>query len=447
VTRWLVAIAVALLVIGAGYVVFLNGEPTVVRLTPGRSLRAPLAGVLLGAFLAGGTVVGLLAAGSAGVRGWRGWRARRRAQRDARRAEATARARDLLWHGDSEQARMELLRGESGAPADVPSLALLAESYLQEGDSSAARKVIDEGLVRVGFDPHLLDLLAEACERGGDLRAAAEALERARLTQPESRRLGRRLRDLYAAAGRWPEALSIQAQLLLRVRQPAALAREQQMMRGLRYQAALAEPDPRRAARLLVALAREDPRFVPAWVSAGDLLARAGRTLAARRVWERGARHRPAAVLLERIERANAAERRPERTARVYRRLLRRHPRAAPLPLLFARFLILHDRFEEAGEVLRGLPDPAAGNAFAHLLWGELHRRQGHHDQASAAFAQAAGPQLAGASSFRCAACLEPADAWQGYCPACRRWDTLRADAELAVEAANRPAAVATSSG
>ncbi|TMA64943.1 MAG: hypothetical protein E6J69_14235, partial [Deltaproteobacteria bacterium] len=248
-TRWLVAIAVALLVIGAGYVVFLNGEPTVVRLTPERSLRAPLAGVLLGAFLAGGTVVGLIAAGSAGVRGWRGWRARRRAQRDARRAEATARARDLLWHGDSEQARMELLRGESGAPADVPSLALLAESYLQEGDSSAARKVIDEGLVRVGFDPHLLDLLAEACERGGDLRAAAEALERARLTQPESRRLGRRLRDLYAAAGRWPEALSIQAQLLLRVRQPAALAREQQMMRGLRYQAALAEPDPRRAAR------------------------------------------------------------------------------------------------------------------------------------------------------------------------------------------------------
>ena len=135
------------------------------------------------------------------------------------------------------------------------------------------------------------------------------------------------------------------------------------------------------------------------------------------------------------------------RTARVYRRLLRRHPRAAPLPLLFARFLILHDRFEEAGEVLRGLPDPAAGNAFAHLLWGELHRRQGHHDQASAAFAQAAGPQLAGASSFRCAACLEPADAWQGYCPACRRWDTLRADAEQMAEPAGAPPAVPTSPG
>jgi len=447
VARWGVAIAAALLVIGAGYVVFLNGEPTVVRLTPGRSMEAPLAGALLAAFAAGGTVVGLLAAGSAGLRGWREWRLRRRARRDARRAEATARARDLLWHGDSGQARTELLRLEGGAPADVASLALLAETYLQEGDPAAARKVIDDGIVRVGFDPRLLDLLAEACERTGDLRAAATALERARLAQPESPRLARRLRDVYAAAGRWPEALSIQAQLLLRVREPAALAREQQMMRGLRYQAALAESDPRRAARLLVALGREDPAFVPAWVGAGDLLARAGRTLAARRVWERGARHRPAAVLLERIERANAAERRPERTVRVYRRLLRRHPRSAALPLLLARFFVLHDRFDEACEALRGLPESAAGNPFAHLVWGELHRRQGHHDQASAAFAQAAGPQLAGTSSFRCAACLQLAPDWQGYCPACRRWDTLRADAELAVEPAASQAAVATSSG
>ena len=446
-TRWLVAIAAALIVIGAGYVVFLNSEPTVVRLTPGRSMRTPLAGALLGAFAAGGLLVGLLAAGSAGLRGWREWRVRRRARRDARRAELRARARDLLWHGDSGKARTELLRGEGAAPTDVASLTLLAESYLHEGDATTARKVIEEGLVRVGLEPRLLDLLAEACERTGDLRAAADALERARVVQPESLRLGRRLRDVYAAAGRWPEALSVQAQLLLRVRDPAALVREQRMMRGLRYEAALGEPEPQRSARLLIALAREDPTFVPAWVSAGDALARAGRALAARRVWERGARYRPAAVLLERIERANTDERHPERTARVYRRLLRRHPRARSLPLLFARFLVLQQRFEEAGEVLRALPEPAAGNSFAHLVWGELHRRQGQHDQASAAFAQAAVRQVSGASSFRCAACLQPTEAWEGHCPACRRWDTLHADAELTAESAPAGDAVATSPG
>ena len=78
----------------------------------------------------------------------------------------------------------------------MASLTLLAESYLHEGDAATARKVIEEGLVRVGLEPRLLDLLAEACERTGDLRAAADALERARVVQPESLRLGRRLRGL-----------------------------------------------------------------------------------------------------------------------------------------------------------------------------------------------------------------------------------------------------------
>src|SRR5207249_3219691 len=232
-------------------------------------------------------------------------------------------------------------------------------------DAHAARRGAARGIRR--------RRAARRVARGGQRRPprvarvarATSSTARCATRRTESLRLGRRLRDVYAAAGRWPEALSVQAQLLLRVRDPAALVREQRMMRGLRYEAALGEPEPRRSARLLIALAREDPTFVPAWVSAGDALARAGRTLAARRVWERGARYRPAAVLLERIERANTNERRPERTARVYRRLLRRHPRSRALPLLFARFLVLQRRFAEAGEVLRALPEPAAGNCFA----------------------------------------------------------------------------------
>ena len=114
-------------------------------------------------------------------------------------------------------------------------------------------------------------LLAEAAERTGDLRAAADALERARAVHPESPRLARRLRDVHAAAGRWSEALVVQGEILLRVHDATTLVREERVLRGLRYQAALAEPEPRRAARLLVAIAREDPSFVPAWVSAGDL--------------------------------------------------------------------------------------------------------------------------------------------------------------------------------
>jgi tetratricopeptide (TPR) repeat protein len=433
-TRWLVAVVAAALVVAAGWLLLLNPEPAVLRLTPTRTIAPPLAAALLAAFLAGAILVVAVDAVRAGTRGWRRWRAERHARRAARRDHTVARARDLVWAGEYAQARAELLRGANGDP-DVPRLVLLAETHLRENDPGAARRILEDGLVRVGLDPHLLDLLADAAERGGDLRGAADALERARRAQPDSPRLARRLRDVYAASGRWEEATAVQQELLLRLRDAATLAAEATHLRRLRYQAALGDPDPVAAARRLLALAREDPDFVPAWVSAGDRLLAAGRRVAARRAWRRGAAKRPAAVLLERLERVNAEDRHPERTTRAYRRLLRGHPEAPALALLFARHLLAHGSLEEASEVLSRLPAAVAGHPAAHALWGELHRRRGNHQLAADTFVRAWGPELA-FGPFRCASCQRRAETWSGYCEDCGRWDTMRG----AVEALADPA-------
>jgi tetratricopeptide (TPR) repeat protein len=433
--RWVLALTAAVLVIGAGYLLFLNPDPVAVRLTPERTFTPPLAGALLAAFVAGALVAGAVAGVRAGARGWQRWRGNRLAQREARRAALTARAEQLVWAGDYTQARTELLRAERGAPGDAARLVLLAETHLHEGDPAAARKILDDGLMQLGFEPRLLALLAEAAERAGDLRGAADALERARIGQPDSPRLARRLRDVYAAGGRWHEALALQGEILLRMRDPQALAREEQVSRGLRYEAALADGDHRRAARLLLGLAREDPHFVPAWVSAGDRFAAAGSRLTARRIWERGARRQPALVLLERIERLNASEHKPERTTRLYRRLLRRHPTSPALRLLFARHLLAQGALDQADEVLTSLPSSVAGHPVAHALWGELHRRRGNHSLAADTYARAFEPELGLVGQFRCAVCRTAVDAWSGYCAECRHWGTLRARAER-VEAA-----------
>ncbi len=430
-TRWLISIAAAVVAIAAGYLVVLNPDAVAVHLRPGRTVNPPLAGALLAAFAAGVFVAGLLASARAGAHGWRSWRERRVARRAARHAAGTARARDLLWTGHVEQARAALVGRREELPGDAQRLALLAETYLRENDASGARRLLEQGMTRTGLEPRLLDLLAEAAEHLGDLRAAAEALERARLGEPDSPRLARRLRDVYVAGGRWEDALAVQGQILLRVRGRTALAAEQAVLRGLRYQASLSDPDARRAGRRLIAVAREDPGFVPAWVSAGDVFAGAGRTFAARRAWERGVRHRPAVVLLERLERLNTNTRRPERTTRLYRRLQRRHPDAAALPLLLARHLISENRLEQAAGVLEGLSDALASSPFALTLWAELARRQGHHERAAELFARAAGPRLGLDAPFRCTICRRHSETWERYCPRCRRWDTVRARVEL----------------
>ncbi len=433
--RWLVGVLVLAVVIAGGGLFFLHPDPVLVHLAPGRQMRLPLGTALLSAFAMGAGLIGLVVGLRAGALGWRRWRARRHAQRATRQGASTARARELVWAGDYAQARAELLRSEKGTPADAGRVALLAETYLQENDLAAARTLLDDALGRLGTDARLLDLLAETAERQGDLHAAADALARARQALPGSPRLVRRLRDVHAAAGRWSEALGLQGEILLGLRDATTLAQEEGLLRGLRYQVALADDDPRRAARRLLALAREAPGFVPAWVSGGDKLAAAGRRFAARRAWERGARHQPAVVLLERLAHLNADDHKPERTTRILRRLQRRHPDAPAIPLVLARQLIGQGALDAAGEVLATVPAPAAGHPLVHMLWGELHRRQGNHTQAADTFARALGDDLGVVAPFRCTACGRAGAAWEALCPGCRRWGTAEARGERAADA------------
>src|SRR5207249_11992746 len=111
----------------------------------------PLAVALLGAFAAGGVLVGSFAGVRAGARGWRRWRTARRARREARSVAQVARAQHLVWAGDYRKARSELLRVERGAvPSDATRLALLAEAHLNDDDPAGARKLLKEGLPQAG---------------------------------------------------------------------------------------------------------------------------------------------------------------------------------------------------------------------------------------------------------------------------------------------------------
>jgi thioredoxin-like negative regulator of GroEL len=425
---WLTAIAAAALTIAAGWFVLLNQGEVFVRVTPSSTIAAPLGGTLLVAFALGAAAVGVLATGGAIARGWRAWRARRGARREAREREAIARVRDLVWTGETSAARAELLRAPEHGASETARVALLAETHLQEGDAAAARELLARTPPPAASDPRLLDLLARAEENLGNRPGAIDALERAYRATPQSPRLAAHLRDLYAADERWNEAATLQADVLLRLRAPAWLARERATLVGLRYEAALADDDPAHAARQLRALAREAPEFIPAWVSAGDRYAQAGRAFVARRSWVRGLRRRTAAALLDRIAAHDAAAGQPRRTTRLLRSLVRRHPTDVGLALRLARHLIACGDLDGAAAVLDGLPDAPA--AMTDALRAELARARGDTRAAADAFARALGPGLGLEEPWQCVACRATAAAWTARCAACGRWDTLRTHAE-----------------
>jgi predicted Zn-dependent protease len=423
--RWLLSALAVLFGVAIAYVAYLNDGDVTIRLSPSRTLDVPLTAALVVSFGLGVAVVAFLSLVGALRRGWRAARDRRRARREQKRVRQTERARELVWTGNYDRARAELLRSDRGLPAELVRIELLAETYLQENNLDGARLLLQNALDRLGAEPHLLDLLADVADRSDDIRLAIDAAERARRAQPDSPRLTRHLRDLYVRAERWQDALALQQDLLLKLKSPAAAVDERARMRGLRYQAASHGDDPDRAAKTLQTLAYETPDFLPAWVSAGDLFLKAGKSARARKVWERGVEHRPAAVLLERLEELNAGERVPERTTKLYRRLLKRHPSERLLPLLFARHLLARGDKDLAATALEEAGAAGSSSPAATALWAESLRQHGRHDEATGAFARALGPGLGLSGPFACGQCGAMQPEWQAACGSCGAWGTL----------------------
>ena len=386
--RWLAATVVLVGVLAVGAVAFFNrGDPLPIHLTPGRTIALPLGTALALAFATGAALVALLALGGAVARAWRG----------ARRARARVRR-----------------------STDIQRTRLRAEALLVGGDASRAHAGLADAVTSHGRDERLLELLAGAAEQSGNLDGAIAALEDARTQRPASPLLARRLGALYAAVGRWDDALTLETDVVGAVRSPADAVR----IAGLRFEAAVADPDPAQGLRRLVALAREHPGFTPAWVAAGDRLQAAGRTFRARRAYERGLATRPVSVLVERLTALDMAGGHPARTIRTLQRLQRQHPHDAWLLAAFVRHHLRQDSLDAAESALASWPAGGSPVPALEALRGECSRRRGHVEQAAAHFGCAAAPYLE-PPAYRCDACGKAAPTWAPRCPVCGRWDAI----------------------
>jgi predicted Zn-dependent protease len=299
-----------------------------------------------------------------------------------------------------------------------------AETLLVGGRADEARNRLAGVVTANPHDERLLELYAGAAEQSGDLSAAIKAVEDARAAEPGSPFLARRLRDLYAAAGRWEDALAVESAVVGKLRGPLTAA-EAETIRGLRLEAAAADPDPTRAVDRLLALAREHPGFVAAWVLAGDRLHAAGHAARARRTYEAGAEMRPAAVLVARLAALDAEAGQPDRTIVTLRRLRRHHPTDLGILAALVRSHLQHDALDDAEAALASWPPDGSGAAALEALRGETCRRRGRFEQAAAHLARAAAG--AAGTGLRCDACGRAHDLWAARCRSCGRWDTVDA--------------------
>jgi tetratricopeptide (TPR) repeat protein len=420
----IVGVAVVCIV---GYLSWLNPTAVTFHWSPTRSVDAPLAALIIFAFVVGVLAVlsvVLMQAGRRAVTTWRTGRQQRRTERIDTWADQ---GEQLLWQGDVQQGRSLLHKAWRRRPEDARAVLALAASFRETGEGQRARLALEEAARHHHTHPGVLLALADAHRAVGDQGASLEALERLRALHPRAPRVLQTLRDRYVEAERWAHAAAVQETLLGELRQPDDTERERQYLTVLRHQAALQLGDPAARVHALEALTERRSVSVPIAVSLGDSLLEDGRRDEAWAVWERALRSIPRTVLVERLAAIATEPQHRDRLRSVLQKLRPDQVQFDNVRLLSAGLHLVDGNTDAAGLQLDAVHAPATAPALLHRLWGDLHRQRGQLELAVAAYARGHGKHR----GDRCTVCQRAAADWVAWCPACRSWDSYRSDVEI----------------
>lgn len=412
------------------YLSWLNPTAVDFRFSPERTLHAPLAVLMVFAFVIGALAVLTVVGIQAGQRAFTAWRLGRQQRQLERIDEWEESGEHLLWEGDAQKGRSLLHRAWQRRPDSAHAVLALANSYCETGELQRAHQVLSEAAQQHHTNPDVLFALADVQRRAGDQAGSLGSLERLRALYPHAPRALNALRDRYVEARRWADAAAVQELLLRELRDPERAAKEREYLVALRYQTCLGVADPADRAQALEALADSRSGSVPVWVSFGDALAASGRTAEASVVWERALRSVPRTVLVERLAAIATEERHRERVRAQLRRLRGDQVRPDYVHLLIAQLYLTDGDLDAAARELEAVEDPANAPASLHRLWGDVHCRRGQLEQAVRAYGSADG----GGSAYHCAVCQHGAREWAGLCPQCGSWDSYRSSTEIGAQ-------------
>ncbi|MBI5441215.1 MAG: tetratricopeptide repeat protein [Deltaproteobacteria bacterium] len=418
--KWAQAALVAVLVVLA-YLFTLNPGQVDFRLSPGASVRASLALLLLLTFVAGFGVAFLLGAFREAFQSFSFWRRLRGHQR---RSEAHR----LLELGRSEavagraRAAAQLFRKAHRKLPEEGAIGLeLARAECREGDFASAEKRLSALLADDPGNAEVHAALLDTAKRQGDDDAQRSVLTRWLGADPEFLPALRELRDLNRRLGRWAEALELQEKILARTRGKGAVAGEKRALAECLFRSAKDRP-PADAQAALKRAIEADRDFAPAYAALGDALLASGDDRGAADAWLQGYRETGRAGLLLKLEGFRTRRGEAEEMLAFYRKQGRKDRAAA---LLRARLLVSLNRPEEALQAVQEAPE-AASSALGRWLEGEASFRLRAYDGAARSFrrsldAEDGPPPLA----FACRSCGRSARAWSEACSSCGAFDTL----------------------
>ncbi len=290
--------------------------------------------------------------------------------------------------------------------------------------------------------------LADLCEEEGRLEEAEELYRRILRILPRAIEAILRLRSIAIRNEHWGQALGWQ-EALERDAQSNSDDAEQRLMEGAGIRCGLARSELERgsiktASALMKHVSRMTDSYPEAYLVSGEIQQKASGPTAGFRIWDRGFRATFSPVLLMRIGEFFLSSGLPEKAIEYYQDAARLRPEDAAIQYCLAE---LHARLEmnrEAIKLFENVLQNNPGWSVAAKALADLYRKSGHDEKATVLLAQIVDGQPV-VLPWQCYNCNITYYEYQGYCPECGRWNTIRFNLEQAgfgVEDAKSPSAV-----
>ena len=335
-------------------------------------------------------------------------------------------ARDLMAHGLPTEAEA-VLRGILEQRADhAEAMTLLGDCLLRQGDpQSAALHLLHACEVHPDHaEPRYL--LAEARQALRDPEGAVAVLRKVASDQPkQALRALRRLRALHMEAQRWEDALEIHKRLVAQF--PSELSQaERAQGTALLYQAGIQKVEAdqyKEASQSFQALLKEDPSFVPAYLSLGRCMILQDQEPQGLEIWIEGFRATSEGALLQEIEDYFIQLGLPEDGLNMLRRVAATSEHEALAKFFLGKMLYRLEILDEALEIFQEVKSQVVYSPMLYFFMAKIHARRGRNEAALNEYRQLLRNLGTLKLRYECSVCNHKTTDFEDRCGSCGSWN------------------------
>lgn len=342
-------------------------------------------------------------------------------------SERLQEARDLAAHGLPREARAILETILEQRKEHLPARLLLGEILLKAGDAEAAVKLFET----LSLDePELVEAryqLAEALVAVRNREAAIGVLRKLASDEPKKAlRAWRRLRALHMDAQAWDEAL--EAHKKLQAAFAAELTQgERAQGAALAYQVGMAKVEAdqfKDAALIFQQVVKEEPEFVPAYLSLGRCMILQDQEAQGLEIWLEGFRKTGEGTFLQEIEDYFIQLGRPEDGLGVMRRVAATSKHGTTAKFFLGKMLYRLEILDEALELFQEVRSQVVYSPILFFFMAKIHSRRGRLDAALNEYRQLLRNLGVLKLRFECAVCGHKTQDYADRCDNCGSWNS-----------------------